>query len=162
MICARSTLASSHARLSPADKNWSSLAAQSDVRLRTGFFRRPERRWGVAVILYMRIPELTLDRYDGMMVSLDLDANPPPGLILHAATEAVGSVNVCEAWQTPQAAESFVDNRLRDALVRQGVSDPLSYRLEPLHNLFAPDIDMIERIGLTSLPARLLRSALVS
>lgn len=116
----------------------------------------------MAVILFMRIPELTLDRYDGMMVSLDLDVNPPAGLIFHAATEAVGSINVCEAWRTPQAAESFVDNHLREALARQGVRDPLSYRLEPLHNLFAPDIDMIERIGLTSLPARLARSALAS
>ncbi len=88
--------------------------------------------------------------------------SPPPGLIFHAATESVGSINVCEAWQTPQAAESFVDNHLRHALARQGVKDPPSYRLEPLHNLFAPDIDMIERIGLTSLPARLIRSALAS
>ena len=70
-------------------------------------------------------------------------------MIFHVATEAVGSINVCEAWQTPQAAESFIESRLRHALVRQGVKDPLSYRLEPLHNLFAPDIDMIERIGAT-------------
>ena len=116
----------------------------------------------MAVILYTRIPELTLDRYDGMIVSLGLDANPPAGLIFHAATEAVGSINVCEAWLTPLAAENFIENRLRQALVRQGVKDPLSYRIEPLHNLFAPDIDTIERIGLTSLPARLARSALAS
>jgi hypothetical protein len=114
----------------------------------------------VAVILFMRIPELTLDRYDGMMVGLGLDASPPAGLMFHVATESVGSVNVCEAWQTPQAAKSFVESRLRHALVHQGVKDPPSYQIEPLHNLFAPDIDMIERIGATSLPARLARSAL--
>ena len=33
-----------------------------------------------------------------------------------------------------------------------GVKEPLSYRLEPLHNLFAPDMDMIGRIGSSSLP----------
>ena len=88
-----------------------------------------------------------------MMVELELDASPPAGLILHVASEAVGSVNICEVWQTAQAAESFVEQRLREALRSQGVKEPLSYRIEPLHNLFAPDMDMIGRIGATSLPS---------
>ncbi len=116
----------------------------------------------MAVALFMRIPELSIDRYDRMMVGLELDANPPAGVILHIATEAVGSVNVCEIWQTPQAAESFVEHRLQDALRSQGVKDPLSYRIEPLHNLFAPDLDMIDRIGSVSLPAGLAHTALAS
>ena len=33
-----------------------------------------------------------------------------------------------------------------------GVKEPLSYRIEPLHNLFAPDMDMIGRIGSSSVP----------
>ena len=116
----------------------------------------------MAVALFMRIPELTLDRYDRMMVALELDANPPPGAIIHIATEAVGCINVCEIWQTPEAAESFVEHRLRDALTSHGVKDPLSYRIEPLHNLFAPNLDMIDRIGSVSLPAGLARSLLAS
>ena len=58
----------------------------------------------MAVVLFMRVPELSLERYDLMMAELELDANPPPGAILHIATEAVGSVNVCEVWQTAEAA----------------------------------------------------------
>ena len=116
----------------------------------------------MAVALFMRIPELSLDRYDRMMVGLGLDANPPAGAILHIATESVGAVNVCEVWQTPEAAESFVERRLRDAVKDQGVTDPLSYRIEPLHNLFAPDIHMIERLGAVSLPAGLARTTLAS
>jgi hypothetical protein len=87
-----------------------------------------------------------------MMLQLELDGNPPAGAILHLASEAVGSVNVCEVWQTREAAESFVERRLREAVAAQGVKDPLSYRIEPLHNLFAPDMDMIYRIGGSSLP----------
>ncbi len=56
----------------------------------------------MAVTLFMRVPELSLERYDTMMVSLGLDANPPAGLVLHVATEAVGAVNVVEIWQTPR------------------------------------------------------------
>lgn len=115
----------------------------------------------MATALFMRVPELSLERYDRMMVSLGLDANPPAGMLLHVATEAVGAVNVVEIWQTPQSAEGFVERRLRPALEAQKVKDPPSYRLEPLHNLWAADLDMIERIGATSLPAG-IRSALVS
>jgi hypothetical protein len=116
----------------------------------------------MAVTLFMRIPELTLGRYDDMMASLGLDANPPAGMILHVASEAVGAVNVVEVWQTSQAAEGFVQGRLKEAIEAQRVKDPLSYRIEPLHNLYACDVDIIERIGATSLPAGIARSALAS
>ncbi len=116
----------------------------------------------MAVTLFMRVPELSLDRYDAMMLSLGLDANPPAGMVLHFAAEATGAVNVVEIWQTQQAAEGFVEGRLKPALEAQKVKDPLSYRLEPLHNLYATDLDMIERIGATSLPAGIARSALAS
>jgi hypothetical protein len=116
----------------------------------------------MAVTLFMRVPELTLRKYDNTMLSLGLDANPPAGLILHAASEAVGAVNVMEIWQTPEAAEGFVQGRLREALAAQKVKDPLSYRIEPLYNLYACNVDMIERIGAMSLPAAIARTALVS
>ena len=115
----------------------------------------------MAVTLVMRVPELDIARYDRMMATLGLDANPPAGLVLHVATESVGAVNVVEVWQTPQAAEGFVEKRLKPALDAQNVKDPLSYRLEPLHNLYAADLDIIERIGATSLPAG-VRSTLAS
>ena len=116
----------------------------------------------MAVTLFMRVPELSLARYDAMMVALGLDANPPAGLVLHIAAEGVGAVNVVEIWQTAQAAEGYVEGRLKPALEAQKVKDPLSYRLEPLHNLFAADFDVIERIGSVSLPAGVARSALAS
>ena len=112
----------------------------------------------MAFVLFTRVPELDLARYDRMMLELDLDANPPAGAILHIASEAASSVNVCEVWQTREAAESFVERRLRDAVSALGVTEPLSYRLEPLHNLFAPDMDMIGRIGNSSLPVRTLQT----
>ena len=116
----------------------------------------------MACVLFTRVPELDLARYDRMMLDLELDGNPPAGAILHIASEGVGSVNVCEVWQTREAAESFVERRLREAVSAQGVKEPLSYRIEPLHNLFAPDTDMIGRIGGTSLPSIQAQSARAS
>ncbi len=116
----------------------------------------------MAVVLYTRVPELDLAGYDRVMVGLELDASPAPGAILHVASEGVGSVNVCEVWQTREAAESFIERQLKSALQAQGVQEPLSYRIEPLHNLFAPDLDMIDRIGAVSLPATVSRIARAS
>ena len=116
----------------------------------------------MAVTLFMRIPELNVARYDGLIVDLELDANPPPGLIFHVTTESVGSVNILEAWQTPEAAESFVENRLRDALRNHGVMDPLAYRIDPMHNLFAPDMEAIGRIGASSVPGGQHRAPVAS
>ena len=106
----------------------------------------------MSVTLIMRVPELSPGRYDRLLAELDLDASPPAGLILHVATEGVGAINLLEVWQTGHAAESFVAGRLQEALRSHGVKDPLAYRLEPLHNLFAPDEDVIRMIGRTSLP----------
>jgi hypothetical protein len=93
----------------------------------------------MAVILFMRVPELTPQRYGDVVADLELDANPPAGMILHVASEAVGAVNVMEVWQTAEAAESYV-------------KEALSYRLEPMRNLFSPEMDVIERLGSTALP----------
>jgi hypothetical protein len=116
----------------------------------------------MAVVLYTRVPELDLARYDRMMAGLELDGNPPAGAILHIASEGVGAVNVCEVWQTREAAESFVERRLREAIAAQGVKEQLSYRVEPLHNLFAPDMDIVGRIGMSSLPPNVSRTARAS
>jgi hypothetical protein len=109
----------------------------------------------MAVTLFMRIPELSPERYERVMEDLELDANPPAGMILHVASEAAGAVNVVEVWQTPEAAESYVSRRLRGALELHGVKEPLSYRIEPMQNLFSPEMDIVERIGATSLPGGL-------
>jgi len=106
----------------------------------------------VAVILFMRIPELTPERYARLIADLELDANPPAGMILHVASELVGAVNIFEVWQTPETAESYVERRLRVALAAHGVNEELSYRIEPMHNLFSPEMGMVERLGATSLP----------
>ena len=110
----------------------------------------------MAVTLFMQVPGISLERYDRAIAGLGLDASPPIGELLHIAAEAPdGGVEVCEIWQTRASAVSFLENRLVPALRGEGVKGDIEYRLEPLHNLFAPDIEAIERIGAVSLPAHL-------
>ncbi len=106
----------------------------------------------MAVVLFMRVPELTPERYGRVMVDLGLDANPPAGLILHAASDLVGAIDLWEIWQTHEVAERYLEERLAPVMAAHGIKDDLNYRIEPLRNVYVPELDILDRIGATSLP----------
>jgi len=108
-----------------------------------------EERMAVAMVFRLPLPPRA---YDGLLASLELDASPPGGLILHVAAEGPEGIDVCEVWQTRESAESFVHDLLEPRLDKLGLHDPVDFSLQPLHNLYAPDLDTIERIGAVSLP----------
>jgi hypothetical protein len=108
----------------------------------------------MAVAMFARFPQLGPHRYDQLLVDLELDANPPVGQFLHVAAASDEGMETCEVWRTTEAAVAYYEQRLRPALLRLG-AEPPEIRVVPLHNLFAPEMDAIERIGAVSLPAHL-------
>lgn len=114
----------------------------------------------MAVAVFMHFPGLRREQYDRLLADLRLDANPPMGEILHVAADAPDGINAVDLWQTREAAESFVEQRLRPALTSAGIDVELTVDVLPLRNVFAPDMDTIERIGAVSLPARSAGTAL--
>ena len=107
----------------------------------------------MAVSVVAHYPDLTAETYDEVITSLDLDANPPAGAILHLAGEANGGITMSEIWQTEQTFRAYYDYRLRPALRLHGVHREPSVEVAPLHNVYAPEIFTIERMGSVSLPA---------
>jgi hypothetical protein len=107
----------------------------------------------MAVAVFARYSNLTPSKYDEIIAGLDLDANPPAGAVLHVAGEGEGEVVVCEIWRTEETFRSFYDYRLRPALLTHGVEGEPSISIAPLHNLFAAEMETVERMGAVSLPA---------
>jgi hypothetical protein len=107
----------------------------------------------MAVSVVARYPDLGAETYDEVVASLDLDANPPIGAILHVAGESNGAITTSEIWQTEQTFRAFYDYRLRPALRLHGVHHDPVVEVAPLHNVYAPEIFTIERMGAVSLPA---------
>ncbi len=107
----------------------------------------------MAVAMYMHWPGLTSDQYDAIMARLGLDANPTAGGVRHMATVTEEGVEVCDIWQTEQAFNGFLQQRLLPVVSELGISGEPDVRIVPLHNLYAADADMIDRIGAVSLPA---------
>ena len=114
----------------------------------------------MAVAVFARYPDLTPEKYDEVIASLDLDANPPAGAILHLAAEGEGEMLVSEIWRTEQTFRAFHDYRFLPALLLSGVSNDVVVEVSPLHNLFAVEMELIERIGAVSLPATFSGAAL--
>ena len=107
----------------------------------------------MAVAMTMHWPGLTSDQYDAVMAKLGLDANPPAGAVLHVASETDQGIDVFDVWQTEQAFSSFLEQRWLPVVSELGITGEPQITIVPLHNLYAADPHMIDRIGAVSLPA---------
>jgi hypothetical protein len=70
----------------------------------------------------MRRPEGSPAQYDVITAELDLDENPPYGLLMHAACSAEGMWTLIELWLSEQQATEF-DRRRRDPILRRLLGD---------------------------------------
>ena len=65
-----------------------------------------------------------------------------------------------EIWRTEQTFQAFYDYRLIPALRMHGMEGQPQVEVAPLHNLFAVEMDTVERMGAVSLPATYAGAAL--
>jgi hypothetical protein len=107
----------------------------------------------MAVAMFLSWPGMTSDQYDAMMARLELDANPAAGGVLHLAALTDEGLEVCDVWQTEQAFHGFLTQRMLPAVAELEIEGEPEIRFVPLHNLYAMDPDMLDRIGAVSLPA---------
>ena len=113
----------------------------------------------MAVTVSARYPGLSPQLYDEVVASLDLDANPPIGAILHLVGQGEDAIQVTEIWRTEQAFRAF-NERFVSALQVQGYLSSPTVEIAQLHNLFAVEMDTIERMGAVSLPGTYAGAAL--
>jgi hypothetical protein len=113
----------------------------------------------MAVTVSARYPGLSSQLYDEVVASLDLDANPPIGAILHLVGQGEDAIEVTEIWRTEQAFQAF-NERFLSALQMRGYLSSPTVDIAQLHNLFAVEMDTIERMGAVSLPGTYAGAAL--
>jgi hypothetical protein len=81
--------------------------------------------------------------YDAVNEKMDIENNPPPGLILHTAGHAEnGSWRIFDVWESQEALDKFNEERLGPALQevigdRAQVTPPVREIYE-LHNITRP------------------------
>ena len=107
----------------------------------------------MAVAMFMRWPGVTSAQYDSIMGRLALDSNPAAGGVLHVAAVTETGLEVCDVWQTEQAFRGFFENRFLPLATELNLEGQPEIELVQLHNLYAADPEMIDRIGVVSVPA---------
>jgi hypothetical protein len=71
----------------------------------------------MAIGMISVLPEGTgAAEYDAVSAKLDAANNPPEGSIFHCAGELDGRFQVFEIWESREAHERFVEDRLRPAI----------------------------------------------
>jgi hypothetical protein len=62
--------------------------------------------------------------YDGVNAEMDIEANPPEGMIFHSAGEVDGKWTITDVWESREAYDRFRDERLMPAIKKVSGMDP--------------------------------------
>jgi hypothetical protein len=90
----------------------------------------------MAVVMTISAP--TRKSYEAVMDILDLDADPPRGLICHAACEVDGHVDVTDVWETQGDIDTFFETRLGKAMAEVGIEPSQPPVFREAFNTYAP------------------------
>jgi hypothetical protein len=64
------------------------------------------------------------EMYDGVTAEMDVENNPPEGLLFHWAGEVEGKWTITDVWETTEAHDRFRDERLMPAVQKVSGMDP--------------------------------------
>ena len=107
----------------------------------------------MATVMSMEWNGVTQDQYNEVMPTLDLDKNPPAGGIFHVAGFTGGTLRVVDIWDSQQAFEKFQRDRLQSAVQKAGINGQPKVQFYPAHNIFAPNLETIRKVGTTAQPS---------
>jgi hypothetical protein len=106
----------------------------------------------MAILLSMEWPGVTEAQYEAAMRELNMEADPPPGGVIHLATLTGNGVRVVDVWESEAAFQTFAATRIMPAARKVGISTEPRVEVAPLHNLYVPALSTIGTVGGCSLP----------
>jgi hypothetical protein len=92
------------------------------------------------------------EQYDAIHGSLGLDDKPADGLLLHTAGPKPGGWRVFDVWESKEAFDRFVQDRLMPAAQEAGVADRPQPQLYEVYNVYSPGAEEIARVGASAMP----------
>lgn len=104
-------------------------------------------------VMLMEWPGITQNQYDQVMRNLDLDKKPETSGIFHVAGFSGGTLRVLDIWESQQAFEKFQRERLQAATQKAGITGQPKVQFFPVHNIYAPNIDLLRKVGATAMPS---------
>ena len=107
----------------------------------------------MAVVMTMEWPGVSENDYLAVLKELQLDTNQAKGLLFHVATFVQdGGMRVVDVWESPEAFQTFSDQRIVSAVQKVGVSTQPKIEFHPAYNIYAPGLSTIGSMGASSMP----------
>ena len=78
----------------------------------------------MAVAFLIEVPDFTPEQGAAVLRELGLDANPAAGQIFHLEGPMEGGMRIVDVWESPEAFETFVRERLAAAFQKAGAVFP--------------------------------------
>ena len=101
----------------------------------------------MAVVMRMRWSGVTPQQYDEVRRRVNWVQNVPPGAQVHLASfDQDGVLHCFDVWDSPEALQSFLENRIMPAVQAVGVTTEPDVHIDPCHELF------IARAGTITIP----------
>jgi len=78
----------------------------------------------MAIGLWISFAGGTQEQYDAINAEMDVEGNPPEGLVFHSAGPMDGGWNVIDFWESRGAFDRFQQERLGPAIAALGDKAP--------------------------------------
>jgi len=95
----------------------------------------------MAVGLRVKFADATEEQYQAVNAQMGVDANPPEGLIFHAAGPIEGGWGVLDFWESREQFDRFLAERIGPAIGELGdraPQNPPEIKEFPVHNVIKP------------------------
>lgn len=95
----------------------------------------------MAVGLRLKFEGGNQEQYEAVHKKVNVDEDPPQGLIFHSAGPIEGGWGVIDFWESRDAFDRFVNDRLQpslEGLGNDGFAGPPDVKEFPVHNITKP------------------------
>jgi hypothetical protein len=92
----------------------------------------------MAVVMLMEWDGVTLEQYEAARKLVNWEGNPPEGGMFHVAAITDSGLRVTDLWQSAEAFQSFVEQRLMPGVQQIGIPGQPRVEIYPVHALFTP------------------------
>jgi hypothetical protein len=94
----------------------------------------------MAVMMIMSWQGVSLEQYEDAKKAVRWEEDPAVGGILHVTAHDGNGLRITDVWETPEAFQAFVDDRLMPAVQELGLPGQPDVEIYPLHDLWTPGV----------------------
>lgn len=87
------------------------------------------------VVMKMSWDGVTPEQYDEARDKVDWEGDAPQGGMFHVAWFEPGTMRVIDVWESPEAFQRFVDERLMPAVQALGIEGQPEVDIQPAHRV---------------------------